>query len=378
MIFSDKAAPTNSDFVNLNVTGATGDLLGRMILGSDNVVSAANLNLPTVLPPINSAKLIVSATPTAPPASTPGQLNIATPNIPAGATLQVDSARVNVTGTSTGGGNAVVNGGVLNVTGSLASLAGVNVTGGEFQAGATQTVRKLSISGGQARVLPGERKVLTVGDNTADYSSPANRALSIADPGKLDLTTNGLIVDHAPGADTEAMKSVRGLIIQGYNGGDWQGNGITSTDAAAEAASRAIGYAYGSEAAPGGTFLGQAADSSSVVARFTVAGDASLDGKVDFTDLVALAQNYGTTVSDVTESWWYRGDFNYDGKVDFVDLVRLAQNYDTSLPEAAIPGATVQFEQDLAKAFAQVPEPSSVVLAGLAALAFAGRRRSRQ
>src|SRR6185295_7945004 len=104
---------------------------------------------------------------------------------------------------------------------------------------------------------------------------------------------------------------------------------------------------------------GQAADADSILVRQTLAGDATLDGIVDSNDLVHLAQNYNTTVSTITDSWWYNGDFTYDGIVDFNDLVRLAQNYNTALPSEPVPGASVSFNADLAAAFAAVPEPAS-------------------
>src|SRR6185503_14072262 len=146
-------------------------------------------------------------------------------------------------------------------------------------------------------------------------------------------------------------------------------------DAAASSSSRGIGYAYGSEAASAGTFLGQPADASSIVARFTVLGDANLDGKVGFEDLVALAQHYDTTVSDTSQSWWYRGDFDYNGKVDFADLVKLAQNYDTALAALPIAGASAGFDEDLARAMSAVPAPSALLLAALAGLGLARRSR---
>ena len=51
-------------------------------------------------------------------------------------------------------------------------------------------------------------------------------------------------------------------------------------------------------------------------------GDADGDGKVDFSDLVILARNYGKTVTP-----WTGGDANGDGKINFDDLVILARNY---------------------------------------------------
>lgn len=60
---------------------------------------------------------------------------------------------------------------------------------------------------------------------------------------------------------------------------------------------------------------------------FFLAADANHDGAVNFSDLVAVAQNYNGTGKSYSQ-----GDFNYDAKVDFTDLVMLAQRYNTSLP----------------------------------------------
>jgi hypothetical protein len=193
-------------------------------------------------------------------------------------------------------------------------------------------------------------------------------------------------IDYAPadGADTAALASVRGQIISGLGPDrDWLGTtGITSANAAADKSGKAIGYALATEIRPfvGGasdTFLGSSVDKSTVVARYTLAGDATLDGVVDFNDLVKLAQNYNTTVSAVTESWWNKGDFTYDGITDFNDLVKLAQNYNTALPSGPIPGASAAFEADLARAFATVPEPGGLALVGAAAALCLNVRRRR-
>lgn len=60
-------------------------------------------------------------------------------------------------------------------------------------------------------------------------------------------------------------------------------------------------------------------------------GDANLDGKVDFADLLILAQHYGPNDS----AGWDRGDFNYDGQVTFADLLALAQAYGAGSATAA-------------------------------------------
>ena len=64
---------------------------------------------------------------------------------------------------------------------------------------------------------------------------------------------------------------------------------------------------------------------------FILAGDADHDGTIGFSDLVAVAQNYGKT----TNVTFAQGDFNYDGAVNFADLVVVAQKYGITTPSAA-------------------------------------------
>ena len=51
----------------------------------------------------------------------------------------------------------------------------------------------------------------------------------------------------------------------------------------------------------------------------------NLDGKVNFADLLTLAQHYNGAAAA-----WTKGDFDYDGEVTFKDLLGLAQNYGKS------------------------------------------------
>ena len=107
--------------------------------------------------------------------------------------------------------------------------------------------------------------------------------------------------------------------------------------------------------------------------KLTLAGDANLDGKVDFKDLVTLAQNYNSPASSL---FWDSGDFTYDQKVNFNDLVLLAQNYGSTFPPEPVPGATAQFNEDLAAAFATAPEPAVAPLL-VGATLLMRRRESR-
>ncbi|MGA2233222.1 MAG: dockerin type I domain-containing protein, partial [Tepidisphaeraceae bacterium] len=64
----------------------------------------------------------------------------------------------------------------------------------------------------------------------------------------------------------------------------------------------------------------------------TLAGDANLDGIVNFADLLVVAQNFNHTLDTHGNAIdWADGDFNYDGKVNFADLLLVAQNFNKHL-----------------------------------------------
>jgi hypothetical protein len=119
--------------------------------------------------------------------------------------------------------------------------------------------------------------------------------------------------------------------------------------------------------------LGAPVDASAVVVRATVGGDANLDKVVNFDDLLVLAKNYNSTTA-----YWAKGDFTYDGTVNFDDLLILAKDYNAAMPTAPVPGASAQFEADMAAAFAAVPEPGAAGILGGVLLVASGRRRRRQ
>lgn len=102
-----------------------------------------------------------------------------------------------------------------------------------------------------------------------------------------------------------------------------------------------------------------------------VPGDADLDGRVDFIDLLTVARNYGRT-----NATWEEGDFNSDGTVGFDDLVTLARNYGQTLSADQLAQLDPAFRGDVERAFAEVPEPSSFYLLPITvATMLRGRRR---
>jgi hypothetical protein len=161
-------------------------------------------------------------------------------------------------------------------------------------------------TGGNVVLPPGSQKVL-VTDNIFNVNS-----------GQIDLTTNGLIV--APGGGVGSLDPAHQALANGYNGGAWNGNGIMSSTAAVTPG-RAVGMAL-SGGIGIGTFMGVPVSSSSLVMRYTYAGDANLDQQVNIADLGILAANW-----QATPRYWHQGNFNYDDAVNIADLGILAANW---------------------------------------------------
>jgi hypothetical protein len=204
----------------------------------------------------------------------------------------------------------------LTLSGGALSAATLNVDRGgvNYQSGTINITGTIAIAdGARVQLTAGRDKTLRAG------------GVSIAPAGKLDLADNNMIVDYS---GASPIAPIRSLIAQGFMGGPWTGGGITSSAAAATAASAhhtALGYAEA--AALGSTsFAGQTVDDSSVMIRYTLAGDGNLDGTVDLTDFTFLAANFNGTGKT-----WLEGDFNYDAIVDLTDFTFLASNFNQSL-----------------------------------------------
>lgn len=89
------------------------------------------------------------------------------------------------------------------------------------------------------------------------------------------------------------------------------------------------------------------------------AGDANLNGRVNFDDLLILAQNYGATFG----KGWLQGDFNQDAAVNFQDLLLMVQNYERSGVIESTSHLQASFLQDFYLATRLAPEPAVLSLA---------------
>jgi hypothetical protein len=161
------------------------------------------------------------------------------------------------------------------------------------------------------------------------------------------------------------------MVLAGYNGGAWNGVGIESSTAQSNAASYGIGYADSADPGnPAGLASGQ------IEIKYTLLGDANLDGKVNGTDFAILASNFNQSVS-----YWDQGDFNYDHKVNGTDFAFLAANFNQGASQADVNPADVAALNAFAAAnglLTSVPEPATATLVGLSLGALLTQRRRRR
>ncbi|HEX4055795.1 MAG TPA: glucoamylase family protein [Tepidisphaeraceae bacterium] len=211
-------------------------------------------------------------------------------DVAAGATLIIANPMTIDSGatlTTTGGGTVTYES-IVNV-GSGASVAFDDSTYAE----------QLSLAAGASATVGGTGSVLEVA--------------SLSNSGTLNLGSNTLLIDYGTSADPIA--SVKALLASGYSGGAWSGTGINSSAAAANSA-YGLGYADGADGVVAGLASGQ------IEIKYTLYGDANLDGTVNSIDFGIMAANFGKSVNS-----WDHGDFNYDGVVSSIDFGLLSANF---------------------------------------------------
>jgi hypothetical protein len=199
--------------------------------------------------------------------------------------------------------NVVINSGTVNA-GSAISIAALVLNGGSLQLAAG--------SGGSSLTS------LTLAANTS-----------------VNLNNNHLFINYAGG--TDPISTISGYLTAGYNHGAWNGPGIMSSTAASNPR-YALGYGDGKDGIVSGLASGQ------IEVKYTLLGDANLDGVVNAADFTILSENFNQTVTG-----WDQGDFNYDGLVNAADFTDLAANFNQTASGASVaaPAATTSLAAEV-------------------------------
>jgi hypothetical protein len=230
----------------------------------------------------------------------------------------------------------------------------------------------LTVSNGGELQLNQTGRTITVSGLTVDLPTS----------GLVDIGSTNLAIDYTPGNDP--ITNIVSYLTSGYKNGTWTGTaGIVSSIAAAAQGTLpllSVGYGDGNVDTGLGNSTLTAAAPNQVLVKFTLAGDALLNGTVDFNDLDVVGKHLNTSGND-----WAQGNFNYDGNgaTNFNDLDIVGQNLNKSLAEveSELPAITVlPLEANVAVTTNNTivtPEPTSIALAAIGAAGLLARRRRR-
>jgi hypothetical protein len=268
-----------------------------------------------------------------------------------------------------------VDNGSVDQTGGTAAYGAVSGTGSLSvgTAGSSNPIAYATVTSiSQGSVTVDNRGDLTILNNTAKTGNVIN-SLTISGNGVMDITNNHFFIEYGSGSDPIA--TIAGYIKSGFNGGNWNGPGIISSTARTPT----NGFKYGVGWADGADGIVSGISSGQIEIKYTLLGDANLDGTVNGSDFSILAANFGDGYTN-----WDQGNFLFTSSVNGSDFSALAANFGQgdSGADESISSADVAALDAFAAAnnlpiptFASVPEPAGGAIVFFAAAAALKRRR---
>jgi hypothetical protein len=283
---------------------------------------------------------------------------------PGSVTVSANSTNYTIASTKTGIPGTPM--GLIVDTGSF-----VKSGAGTLTLGVGLTAANLTISAGE--IILATNTTLGSGPGGLPTSNVNISSLSIGANAVLDITNNHIIIDYSVG---DPMSTLYNYLQSGFNNGGWNGtSGIISSTA--QAPTDGLRYGIGWSDGGDGTHAVTGLISGEIELKYTLLGDANLDGTVNGSDFSILAANFGLGVTN-----WDQGNFLYGSSVNGSDFSALAANFGQGDSGAAITTAEIAALDAFAAAnglampsFAPVPEPAMIGLLATSAYGLLARRR---
>jgi filamentous hemagglutinin len=261
-----------------------------------------------------------------------------------------------------------VNDALISQAGGVAGLGAVSGTGSIFVGNTSGAAAQMTVSAlAQDSVTvesTGSFKML--GGSTSNTLNE----LTVNGSGVFDITNGHLFIDYGSGSDPVA--TIAAYIKSGFNGGAWNGSGIISS--AAQTPTNGLYYGVGWADAKDKVVAGLA--SGEIEIKYTLLGDANLDGTVNGSDFSILAANFGRGFTN-----WDQGNFLFTPLINGADFAALAANFgqgdsgaDANVTAADM-AALDAFAASNGLPLPAVPEPAMIGVVGVGTAGLIRRRR---
>ncbi len=299
---------------------------------------------------------------------------------PVSLATSVDIAVGQATNTFTISGNISGNGGIDLVSTTMALSAGTVALSGSNTYGGGTTVTGGTLLISKASALPANSNVNITGgllQLATNATGETLSSLTISGNATLDIANNHIFINY--GSNSDPLSSIYGYLKSGFNNGAWNGPGIISS--AAQVPTNGLQYGVGFADGDDGTHAVAGLSSGQIELKYTLVGDANLDGSVNGSDFSILAANFGLGVTN-----WDQGNFLFSSSVNGSDFSALAANFgqgDSGADDLVTPADVAALDAFAAAnglpapVIGAVPEPASVGLLLVCGTALSARRKRR-